>query len=110
MLLTEYKGLFKELILRFVKSREQREQEKEALLKKEAFLKDLNETKEALSEARNNYNYIQEPALLEYYIYEIKALETRLDFYVSRAKREGMRNEDVLGGTRQAFFKRGEAF
>jgi len=55
-----------------------------------AFLEEMEEARLALETARHNYNFAENNALLEYYIYEIKAAETRFDYYLKRAKREGI--------------------
>lgn len=65
---------------------------------KEEFFKELAQAQHDLDTARRNYNFAKEPALLEYYIYEIKAAETRLNYYLKLAKREQLSNEMFLSG------------
>ncbi|MGN1059966.1 MAG: DUF2508 family protein [Clostridia bacterium] len=66
--------------------------------RKTEFLRDIEQARTDLDAARHNYNFAREPALLEYYIYEIKAAETRLNYYLKLAKREGLSNERYMSG------------
>lgn len=70
--------------------------EKQDMLRKEEFFKGLNMAREDLQIARANYNEADVPELLEYYIYAMKAAETRLNFYLQLAKKENLTNERFL--------------
>ncbi len=69
---------------------------KEDRLKREEFLRELHQARKDLEDARNNYNFAEDSALLEYYIYEIKAAETRLNYYITLAKRANLSNDGYL--------------
>ena len=71
---------------------------KQDKLHKEEFMQELIRARTDLNAARNNYNFAKEPALLEYYIYEIKAAETRLNYYLKLAKQNNLSNEGFLSG------------
>jgi len=73
--------------------RQNREQEANKKQRKVEFLTELEQARIDLETARRNYNFANESALLDYYIYEIKAAETRLNYYVCLAKQEGMYND-----------------
>ncbi len=75
---------------------EQSELKKQRDERQREFLSEMEQARLDLEAARNNYNFAQEPALLEYYIYEIKAAETRLNYYVKLAKTEALTNEACL--------------
>ena len=83
------------------------ESAKQDKLKKENFLKELSMARDDLQAARANYNFAEEPEVLEYYIYAIKAAETRLNFCLQRAKKENLSNDGFLA---EQFFRmrRGE--
>ncbi len=84
------------------------EAEKQDKQKKEDFFRELKEARQDLQAARSNYDFATEPALLEYYIYEIKAAETRLNYYMRLAKEEKLSNEGYLSGLFIHPQKRGE--
>ena len=87
----EQKGIALMERIRTFTARHELEQQKEASRKE--FLTEIEKARRDLETARNNYNFAKEPALLEYYIYEIKAAETRLNYYVRLAKKEKLTNE-----------------
>ncbi|MBE7022340.1 MAG: DUF2508 family protein [Ruminococcaceae bacterium] len=64
------------------------------------FLRELRHAQNDLEAARNNYNFVKDTGLLEYYIYEIKAAETRVNYYLRLAKKENFRNEALPLGSR----------
>ena len=77
--------------------------------KKTEFLHELRLAQNDLETARNNYNFAQDTNLLDYYIYEIKAAETRVNYYLKLAKKEKFRNEPtVMTGTLAT--SRGDSF
>jgi len=61
--------------------------------RKTEFLHELRLAQSDLETARNNYNFAQDTNLLDYYIYEIKAAETRVNYYLKLAKKEKFCNE-----------------
>ena len=87
---------------------EKNKKEKLDKQKKEEFLEEINRARKDLQFAQNNYNYATEPALLDYYIYEIKAAETRLNYYIKMAKKEKLSNENFLASLRRSSYSRGE--
>ncbi len=76
--------------------------------RKNEFLAEISRARRELQAARANYNFAQESALLDYYIYEIKAAETRLNYYIKLAKREKLTNEDFLYQATHSPIRRGE--
>ena len=60
------------------------EQEKEIEL-----LKDITETKKKLKNARNNFEYADED-MIDYYIFQIKANQSKLDYLIKIAKKKGI--------------------
>lgn len=88
-----------EVILKRIRSQlEKGRKDKQDKLEKEEFMQELVRARADLSAARNNYNFAKEPALLEYYIYEIKAAETRLNYYLKLAKQNNLSNDGYLSG------------
>ena len=68
------------------------EQEKEIEL-----LKDIAETKKKLKNARNNFEYAEED-MIDYYIFQIKANQSKLDYLIKIAKKKGIilsRNNEI---------------
>ena len=53
----------------------------------------ISEAKENLNVARNNFNYACDDSLLEYRIYELKAAESRLGYFLKMAKEKNISNE-----------------
>lgn len=89
----------REVVLEQIRSYfEKGRREKQDKLEKEEFMHELARARDDLSAARNNYNFAKEPALLEYYIYEIKAAETRLNYYLKLAKQNHFSNDGYLSG------------
>ena len=60
------------------------EQEKEIEL-----LRNIIETREKLKNARSNFEYAEDD-LIDYYIYQIKAHQSKLDYLIKIAKRKGI--------------------
>lgn len=52
----------------------------------------IKEAKENLEVARNNFNFATDDSLLEYRIYELKAAESRLGYFLKMAKEENIRS------------------
>ncbi len=89
------------------KTKDSQEEQKDKQ-RKEEFLAEISRARMELQSARANYNFAQEPALLDYYIYEIKAAETRLNYYIKLAKRERLSNDDFLYQATHSPIRRGE--
>ncbi len=98
MTFSEIKGKSEEFLERIRFHFEKGKKAKQDKLEQEAFMHELVRARADLSAARNNYNFAKEPALLEYYIYEIKAAETRLNYYLKLAKQNNFSNEGYLSG------------
>ena len=86
------------------KFQEKKEKEKEILIQNENFMQEINRAKRDLEIAHNNYNFAENNAMLECCIYEIKAAESRLDYCISQAKKEGISRDflmaEAAGGER----------
>ena len=52
-------------------------------------LQNIMETRENLKNARNNFEYAEDD-MIDYYIYQIKANQSKLDYLIKIAKRKGM--------------------
>ncbi len=55
----------------------------------------ISEAKENLNAARNNFNFASDDSLLEYRIYELKAAESRLGYFLKMAKEKNISNDAV---------------
>lgn len=98
MTFSDLKGKSGELLEKVRFYFEKDRKEKQDKLEKEEFMQELLRARAELSAARNNYNFAKEPALLDYYIYEIKAAETRLNYYLKLAKQNEFSNDAYLSG------------
>ena len=94
-----------DMIRGFYEKNRQEEQDK---LQREEFLADFHKACSDLEAARNNYNYAKEPALLEYYIYEIKAAETRVNYFLKLAKQDKFTNAGFFQGMFEKNREKGE--
>lgn len=52
-------------------------------------MKSIIETKERLRIARSNFEYAEDD-MIDYYIYQIKANQSKLDYLIKQAKRKGI--------------------
>lgn len=52
-------------------------------------LKNIVETREKLKNARNNFEYAEDD-MIDYYIYQIKANQSKLDYLIKIAKKKGI--------------------
>lgn len=59
-------------------------------IKKEEFIKSLEHAKEELNTAVTNYEFADEPELVDYYTYNIKAAQTKYEYLLKKAKENGM--------------------
>ncbi len=77
-------------------------------LRHDEFMREFEQAQLDLEAARHNYNYAKDSALLDYYIYEIKAAETRLDYYLQIAKKENIKNSGFFAGMLDSYKEKGE--
>lgn len=70
------------LMERMLKGKTDKEKERE-------FMQTIIETKEKLKIARSNFEYAEDD-LIDYYIYQIKAHQAKLDYLIKIAKRKGI--------------------
>ena len=70
------------LIEKIVKGKTDKEKEVE-------LMKTIIETKEMLKNARCNFEYAEDD-MIDYYTYQIKANQSKLDYLIKIAKRQGM--------------------
>jgi hypothetical protein len=68
-----------------LEARRRRAAEKEAALE---FSKNVTLARMELYSARENFNRVTEKKLIDYYAYNIKAAQTRLDYYLEIARRD----------------------
>ncbi len=94
-----------DMIRRYYEKHKEKELDK---LKYEEFMSDFQKACFDLETARNNYNYAKEPALLEYYIYEIKAAETRVNYFLKLAKQDKFTNAGFFQGMFERNREKGE--
>ncbi len=76
-------------VMNYWKNRQKARQDK--LLKEQnyyEFMQQLTQAKQNLQIARSNFNATTDDLLMEYYIYMIKAEETKLNYYLALAKKE----------------------
>ena len=52
-------------------------------------LQNIMETREKLKNARNNFEYAEDD-MIDYYIYQIKANQSKLDYLIKVAKKKGV--------------------
>ena len=94
----EEKGLF---VMNQWKKRRKLRQEKFVREQNDLeFMQQLAQAKQNLQIARDNFNTTTDSELMEYYIYMIKAEETKLNYYLSLAKKESRKS---LSGMVQRF-------
>lgn len=70
------------LIEKMVKGKTDKEKEIE-------FMRTIIETREMLKDARYNFEYAEDE-MIDYYTYQIKAHQSKLDYLIKIAKRNGM--------------------
>jgi hypothetical protein len=58
--------------------------------KKVEFLDNLKKAQDELNVAVNNYEFADEPELVDYYTYNIKAAQTKYEYLLKKAKEQGM--------------------
>ncbi len=57
---------------------------------KEKLLLEIKKSTLDLEDAYCNFNYVQDSLMIDYYTYQIKAIETRFEYLIKKAKELGM--------------------
>lgn len=70
------------LLNKMIKGKTEKEREIE-------LMQNIIETKENLKNARNNFEYAEDD-MIDYYIYQIKANQSKLDYLIKVAKKKGV--------------------
>ena len=70
------------LLNKMIKGKSEKERESE-------MIKSIIETKEKLKIYRNNFEYADDD-MIDYYIYQIKANQSKLDYLIKLAKKNGI--------------------
>lgn len=70
------------LLNKMVKGKTEKEREIE-------LMQNIIETKEKLQNARKNFEYAED-GMIDYYIYQIKANQSKLDYLIKLAKKKGV--------------------
>ena len=70
------------LLNKMIKGKTEKEREIE-------LMQNMIETKENLKNARNNFEYAEDD-MIDYYIYQIKANQSKLDYLIKVAKKKGV--------------------
>ena len=70
------------LLNKMIKGKTEKEREIE-------LMQNIIETKEKLQNARKNFEY-SEDSMIDYYIYQIKANQSKLDYLIKLAKKKGV--------------------
>lgn len=65
------------------------QQEKTEIEKESELIANIVKTREDLKKANRNFEYAQEE-LVDYYIYQIKAMQAKLDYLIKLAKSKGI--------------------
>jgi hypothetical protein len=76
--------------------REKRRQSREEELTNYEFIENIKKARESLKTVRDNFNFVTDSQMTDYYIYMIKAEETKLNYFLSLAKKEGRSNPNFL--------------
>lgn len=64
--------------------------EKSESEKEEEIIKNIIKAKRELEYARNNFEYAKSKDLVDYYIYQIKANQSKIDYLIKLAKAKGI--------------------
>lgn len=73
----------------FLYVKEELIQEKTEIEKESELIENIVKTREDLKKANRNFEYAQEE-LVDYYIYQIKAMQAKLDYLIKLAKSKGI--------------------
>lgn len=85
-----------DLIRKYRETTESRQRAKEQANRKAMFLSALYKAKADVSLKRNHFNHATDNKLLDCCIYELKAAESRLNYYMALAKREKLVNDEYM--------------
>lgn len=77
------------LLNKMIKGKTEKEREIE-------LMQNIIETKEKLQNARKNFEYAED-GMIDYYIYQIKANQSKLDYLIKLAKKKGV----ILSGDKE---------
>ena len=69
--------------------KEQKIPDKTEIEKEMELIKNIINTREELKAYNNNFEYVKED-LVDYYVYQIKANQAKLDYLIKLAKRKGV--------------------
>lgn len=64
--------------------------EKTEIEKEEDLIRSIIKAKKDLKLARQNFEYAKEGDLIDYYVYQIKANQSKLDYLIKAAKKKGI--------------------
>lgn len=64
--------------------------EKSEIQKEEELIKNILKAKKDLEYARRNFEYAKSIDLVDYYIYQIKANQSKIDYLIKLAKSKGL--------------------
>ncbi|MHB8063839.1 MAG: DUF2508 family protein [Ruminiclostridium sp.] len=67
-------------------------EEKVSATEKAILLIEIKNVKCELADAYNNFNYVNDFLMLDYYTYQIKAYEARFEYLIKKAKALGISN------------------
>lgn len=89
--------MIKNILSQLIKSsgflKEKRTEKEIPVYNKSKFVDDVRNAKNEWLAACNNYNFVMENEMLEYYIYNIKASQIKYEYYLKLAK--SMENKDL---------------
>ena len=54
-------------------------------------LLEISKIKSDLADAYNNFDYVEDSLMIDYYTYQIKAYETKFEYLIKKAKAMGVR-------------------
>ena len=69
---------------------------------------ELNEVESALADSYNNLQIVTEEGLIDYYTYQIKANQAKLDYLIKLAKARGIK-VDMINDKKYSFLDNEEA-
>ncbi len=65
-------------------------------IERRTLMEELFETQEELRRARMDFNYAEEPELVESYVYELNSIEARYAYLLRRARESGTENLELF--------------
>ena len=70
-------------------------------IERRELMEELYETQEELRRARMDFNYAEEPELVESYVYELNSIEARYAYLLRRARECGTENLGLFRAPKQ---------